>query len=69
MEHLVAGLASELVRQVAELRGVVDVVVQHVPQHRHGLLVHRAVLGLQGLVAVEVVVVMAVGMVMGVIVV
>ena len=66
-----AGLAGELVRQVAELRGVVDVVVQHVPQHRHGLLVHRAVLGLQGLVAVavEVVVVMAVGMVMGVIVV
>ena len=48
---------------------MVDVVVQHVPQHRHGLLVHRAVLGLQGLVAVEVVVVMAVGMVMGVIVV
>ena len=62
MEQLVLHLTGKLLRQVAELRGVVNVVVQHVLQQRHRLLAADRLA-----VAVGVVMGVVVGMAVGVV--
>ena len=44
VHELVGNLAAKLLGQVPQLRGVVDVVVQHIAEHRHRLLAAVAVL-------------------------
>ena len=47
VEHLVTGLAGELAGQIVQLGCVMDVVVQHILQHCHGLGADCASLGMQ----------------------
>ena len=60
VEHLVLGLAGELLSQIVELGGMMDVMIKHILQHSYGLGADRAALGMQMLVIVMMMVMMLV---------